>query len=306
MSFLFYRFRFSFTAIDSLFFPPAKSANIVRGAFGTLFRKAACNPECSSAESCSIRATCPYAKVFEPRAAAGAGPSGLSDWPRPFVFRAAHLDGRVIESGESFHFDAHLFDTNDPALAYFVQAFDALARDGIGPRRGRARLNRVMQIDLDGMEAPDLQSPLELDLAAATHGVQRLQVRFVTPTELKSRQGLTERPEFPVLLARLRDRLSTLRALYGAGPLDIDFRGLAERASQVRMTRCDVRHIDAERRSSRTAQVHSLGGFLGEAEYEGDLDDFVPYLRAGEWVGVGRQTVWGKGELRIAALAVKG
>jgi hypothetical protein len=30
-------------------------------------------------------------------------------------------------------------------------------------------------------------------------------------------------------------------------------------------------------------------------EYEGELTPFLPFLRAGEWAGVGRQTVWGKG-----------
>jgi hypothetical protein len=38
---------------------------------------------------------------------------------------------------------------------------------------------------------------------------------------------------------------------------------------------------------------------VGEAEYEGELGEFVPYLKAGKWVGVGRQTVWGKGEVEI-------
>jgi CRISPR/Cas system endoribonuclease Cas6 (RAMP superfamily) len=54
-----------------------------------------------------------------------------------------------------------------------------------------------------------------------------------------------------------------------------------------------------ERRSSRTGQTHSIGGFVGEAEYEGDLAEFVPYLKAAKWVGVGRQTVWGKGEIDV-------
>ena len=54
-----------------------------------------------------------------------------------------------------------------------------------------------------------------------------------------------------------------------------------------------------KRRSSRTGRVHPIGGFVGEAEYEGELGEFVPYLKAGKWVGVGRQTVWGKGDLRV-------
>ena len=45
---------------------------------------------------------------------------------------------------------------------------------------------------------------------------QRLRVRFLTPTELKG----GDEPEFGVLIARVRDRISMLRALYGPGPLE--------------------------------------------------------------------------------------
>jgi CRISPR/Cas system endoribonuclease Cas6 (RAMP superfamily) len=101
------------------------------------------------------------------------------------------------------------------------------------------------------------------------------------------------------LFARLRDRISTLRALYGPGPLGIDFRGLGERAANVRMSHCDVHWEKVERKSGRTGQFHPLGGFTGSAEYEGDLAEFLPWLRAARWVGVGRQTVWGKGDVRV-------
>src|ERR671931_278749 len=81
--------RFQFAALEAIHFPPGKSGNVVRGAFGTIFRRIACVPGCPGASSCELRATCPYARIFEP-AATGRGPSGLADWPRPFVFRAAH------------------------------------------------------------------------------------------------------------------------------------------------------------------------------------------------------------------------
>jgi hypothetical protein len=118
---------------------------------------------------------------------------------------------------------------------------------------------------------------------------------------LKSGQQLAEKPEFGVVAGRLRDRVSTLRELYGDGPLEIDFRGFGERAARVKMTRCELARVEVARRSSRTGLVHPIGGFVGEAEYTGDLGEFVPYLQAGKWVGVGRQTVWGKGEIEVAA-----
>jgi hypothetical protein len=121
-------------------------------------------------------------------------------------------------------------------------------------------------------------------------------VRFVTPTELK---GATSEPTFQVLFSRIRDRISTLRALYGPGPLEIDFRAMGERAAGVLMTRCELRTIDVNRRSSRTGQTHPIGGFIGEVEYAGSLDEFMPYLRAACWTGVGRHTVWGQGSLEV-------
>jgi len=79
----------------------------------------------------------------------------------------------------------------------------------------------------------------------------------------------------------------------------MDFRGFCERAARIEMTRCEIRPVEVERRSSRTGQIHPLGGFVGEAEYEGDLAEFVPFLSAAKWTGVGRQTVWGKGVIEL-------
>jgi hypothetical protein len=276
-------FRFHFTARDSIYFPAGQPGNILRGAFGSVFRQIACAPDCPGARECEHRATCAYARIFEP-AAVAKGPSGLSDWPRPFVFRAAHLNGTTIPPEKEFWFDVNFFDTRDPPVQHFVLAFRELAHAGLGPGRGRAELTSAEHL-------PNVS--ILLDHAPAD--VPRLRVEFKTPTELKG----GDRPEFGVLFARSRDRISTLRALYGSGPLEIDFRAMGERANMVQMTRCELRHVDAERRSSKTGQVHGIGGFVGVAEYEGELGEFVPYLEGARWTGVGRQCVWGKGELRV-------
>ena len=68
------------------------------------------------------------------------------------------------------------------------------------------------------------------------------------------------------------------------------------------MTDCHLHHQDPERRSTRTGRTHSLGGFLGSAEYEGDLAEFLPYLAAAKWTGVGRHAVWGNGEMEVRSL----
>ncbi len=311
LTFEFYRFRFQFRSAGTLYFPPYKSGNIVRGAFGSIFRKLVCVPTCQDAKLCEERTTCPYARVFEPQESRGEGPSGLADWPRPFVFRASHLDGSTVRQGEAFHFDVHIFDVRDPALAYFVLAFAQLAREGLGPGRARADMAAVDQLDQSGVTVArvfdgervhmgELSAPIAVDMSEAPARVEQVHVRFVTPTELKSGHQVAERPEFGILFSRLRDRISTLRTLYGDGPLELDFRAIGERAAEVRLGRWLCPRTAVDRLSTRTGQRHFLGGFVGEVEYEGNLGEFMPYLRLGSWVGVGRQTVWGKGCVTVS------
>jgi hypothetical protein len=256
------RQRFRFRARDPLYFPDGKSGNILRGALGAVLDPA----------------------IFSPR---GTGPSGLADPPRPFVLRASHLDGVHVPAGEPFHFDLHLFDISDQMSAQFTRAFEDITRTGIGPGRGRADL-----VDVEPLPAP----PVPLDIPEPA---ESLRLDFLTPTELTSGETLADRPDFTILIARLRDRISTLRALYGPGPLEIDFRAMAARAALIRLTGCKLRRVSLDRRSGRTGQTHPLGGFTGTADYAGPLGEFLPYLRAGQWTGVGRQTVWGKGAFTL-------
>jgi hypothetical protein len=127
--------------------------------------------------------------------------------------------------------------------------------------------------------------------------VERVTIHFQTPTELRSAADQASVEDFAALFARVRDRVSTLRSLYGEGPLAIDFRGMAERARAIRSVRSCLKTEAVLRRSSRTGAVHPLSGVTGEVEYEGDLTEFLPLLNAGYWTGAGKHTVWGNGAI---------
>lgn len=263
MTFDLHACRLHLSARAAIHFPSGQAGNVLRGALGNILRKTA--------------GAADYTRIFEP-ASAGPGPSGLADWPRPFVIRAASLDGRTLKPGDLFSFGLNLFDTRSPLLDHFTRAFAQWA-------------------DLLSVE----QASVTVELSALRAPVSRIRVDFQTPMELK-RDGTVSQPDFQVLLSRARDRVSTLRSLYGAGPLDIDFRGLSERAQSVKTVRCELQQVKVERRSKRTGQRHGIGGLVGFAEYEGHLAEFVPYLEAAQWTGVGRHCTWGNGQIHTEIL----
>ena len=174
--------RFRFQAVERIHFPAAKSGNLLRGAFGMIFRRIA------PAEV--------YERIFRPQQT-GPGPSGFADPPRPFVFRASHLDGRTLSAGEQFEFTVYLFE-KEPPVTYFTLAFEEFSSSGLGPARGLARLEDV-----------DAQ-PVTVDLACLEPATRAL-VRFLTPTEFKSDGRIVMRPQFGVLMRRVRDRVGSLR-----------------------------------------------------------------------------------------------
>ena len=194
--------------------------------------------------------------------------------PSPFVFRARHLNGRGFQPGEGFHFDLHLFA---PLQQRITEAFAALAAQGFGPSRSKATLKSATSEEIRLSLAPDPSAPDEI------------RIEFLTPTELKHHNAIASRPEFPILFARVHQRIARLRG--ESSPIASD-------PESIGIERCEISRQRVERRSTRTGQVHSIGGFTGFAEYRGDFTEFLPYLKAAEWTGVGRHVVWGNGELK--------
>ncbi len=217
-------------------------------------------------------------KLFAPMGASD-GPSGLAEPPRPFVLRARNLDGLTLAEGDTFSLQLNLFA---PFADRIIEAFEQAH-----PFHGDVRLSG----------APS-QTELALCLTAADEQRDNARVNFLTPTELKHEDALAPVPYFPILFARAASRLRTLASLYGE-PMDMDFERLAEQASRIELAEHSLAHEFAQRVSTRTGQTHPLGGFTGHANYQGDLRELLPFLFAAQYTGVGRQTVWGKGEIQV-------
>src|SRR5205807_1265049 len=109
----------------------------------------------------------------------GSGPSGLADWPRPFVLRPAHLDGTTFEPDEPFWLGIHLFETRTPIVDKLSEAFGEWVNRKDAGRCGRALLIGVEQVDANGLPA---SSPISIPLHYGGQDTTHVRVEFRTPT----------------------------------------------------------------------------------------------------------------------------
>jgi len=317
-------FRFRLIPDQSLQVPALSKGNMLRGGFGHAFRRLCCIPQCKDTKTCPLAATCPYKAVFEPSPPPHSERlSKNQDIPRPFVFRPPQTTQSRFQKGEAFEFGLVLIGRALDFLPYFVLSFRELVSGGLGLNRARCTLDRVEQVGAfsNGSESA-LSDPKLIYSAAdqvfrATQGTgvqefvnsrvrefhvsngnqsaQNITMRFLTPTFLKADGEIIREPEFHHVFKRLRDRINALCTFFGDGPLDMDFRGLGERAEKVRTTSAKIDWVERYRTSSKTHQCHQLSGFVGETTYEGELSEFLPWVTLGELLHVGKHTAWGNG-----------
>lgn len=290
----------------------------LRGAFGETLKRLVCAFDWSRTPCapCSLRATCPFPRVFEPHAE-GDAPARLADPPRPYVMKPP-LDGpAVYQPGQTFTFGLVLFGAAAAELPYIVVLWRELAKAGIGPRRTRFRLESIMSVDetlgeessvFDGERDLARTPSVVIDRAAIDRRVSRLRadgagrrlaVRFLAPTLLKHEGRPQSEPAFHVLIRRLRDRASALFRFFGPRALDLDPVGLARAAEAVRTVEGRTAWTRSFR-ASRTGETQSLAGVTGRILFEGDIEPFLPLLALGEWLHVGKDCVFGGGRYELS------
>ena len=308
------RLLFRLEAIEPLILPRENKGNVLRGAFGTVFKQICCGAACMRCALSPMRDHCAYAAIFEPSPPPGSDRlSNLQDIPRPFVFRPS-ADGKSrYERGDVFEFELLLFGRAQEYLAYFIVAFRELAERGLGIGRGRCRLKYVAALDGHGREDEVYSSETQCVRAVSkmlraslvmkeSARATRIEIDYRTPTEIKYQGAAVQSPDFHHLIKRLRDRINAIAWFYQGTLLDIDYAEFGKRAEAIQTVESHVEWADRERLSSRTRQRHPIGGFVGRVVYAGNVDEFIPLLRLGEFVQVGKHAVWGNGRFETRLL----
>ncbi|MCS6837185.1 MAG: CRISPR system precrRNA processing endoribonuclease RAMP protein Cas6 [Anaerolineae bacterium] len=218
------------------------------------------------------------------------------DVPRPFAIRPPlGLPSTETRFGMSFYGRAAQL------IPLVLSAWQGVQTIGLGRNRQKVTLKAVEGFDLLTRQSYSLEAGLPTPtrhedyqhFATLLHP-QRLQMRFLTPTRIIHQEHLCHEPQFRPWFQRLLERLRLLSELY-AEPLWIPFADLLAAADEVRLVRDRTHWQEGWTHNRREGMRRPMGGFVGEAHYEGDLRTLLPYVLLGQAVQVGKNTVKGSG-----------
>ena len=103
--------------------------------------------------------------------------------------------------------------------------------------------------------------------------------------------------DFQLLIENLYRRIYCLAFFHG-DPFDESF--CLPQTEAVELVESQLQWQDWERYSHRQRTRMKLGGFIGTAVYEGNLTPWLPLVKAGEVLHVGKATAFGLGKYAIS------
>ncbi len=311
-------FTFTLEAKDILLLPAFKGSTL-RGGFGNSFRRVVCALRKNDCSDCILKEKCVYSYIFEtPPPSSTRIMTKYTNAPHPFVIEPPLERRRAYKPGDEVIFDLTLIGRAIDYLPYFIYTFDELGKIGLGKGRGKYELKTVKSetLDVKGQSKesviytsetktlrPFEKSVWNLDsgiMDAASDGNGALSLSFVTPTRIMYDGHFVFELEFHMLIRQLLRRISLLGYFHcNADPAEVDFRGIIKKAEDVTVKKRDFRWYDWERYSARQDARMKMGGFVGEITFEGDIGPFMPLIKAGEILHVGKGTTFGLGKYQV-------
>ncbi len=290
------RFRVHFKAGAPFF--PAEAGAEVRGKLGHQLKQVFCplhseNGSRDVCPGCAFLFRCPYIALFEPRGR----DDGRRNAPVPFVFSVdgPDLETRRMTPGER---GAVRFSLFGPGISEYREFSEAAVR-----ALGRMSLHPLPPELVDG-GAGSLSSLLDSDEENAAGDPESVVIRFVTPFQIRI-QGKAIREEdlrFSHLVQALVRRMRDLRRTFGTAPdmgrVDAGFYRAAEAVEVMDRRIVWTRRARFSTRQDRRAVF--LNGLTGAIRVRGPVRGFLPLLRAGEIVHVGKKTSAGNGRVLIS------
>ncbi len=280
----------------------------LRGGLGAALKSLSCTLKDAACGSCPLARTCAYGYLFDTPVPAGTPDAKIPNAPHPFVLKPPLIE--AVEAGAQVDFGLVLVGRAIEYLPYFVLALEELGRRGLGRDRAPFRLVSVKcaetgeQLELDRISAKDtcfVLNPLE-ERGSPPEENARFRIVLKTPVRLKSKNQQSFRFDFGTFLLGIVRRIELLGTWHCGVDLFKRFSHLVESGKEVALVEDRTYFHDWMRFSKRQGALMPVGGIMGEAVLCGDYGSYSGLFRAAGYVGVGKQTSFGLGQVEFDKL----
>jgi len=271
----------------------------LRGGFGHIFRRMVCLTREKDCYKCILVYTCPYSYIFQTCLPPDAPLFRKTrDIPRPYVFDLGENPSsfKLILIGKSIDY-----------LPYFLLVFDTLGKKGLGKKRVKYTLQEVKDGEGNTVysgEKKELYSKFKIYRWEEFQTIQYpkssiLTLHLLSPLRIKEKNKLVKDLTFPLLITSLTRRLSLLSLFPCNHPIWDSVHPLLPLSEKIKVKEKELQWKEFTRYSTRQKTILKLGGLTGRIVFEGNLSPFLPLLKIGEYIHIGKGTTFGLGKYRI-------
>ena len=250
----------------------------LRGAFGVSLKKVVCINPSFNCEGCFAKENCLYYDFFEEK-------------------NQAHKYRFDFElDPKNYNFSLYLFEDAATKLPYVVSALHKMLTEiGLGVNRDKFEIDSMVCNDKTIYKDEKFNlKDIKTQLFTPNELPKKIILSLVTPLRMKYQNRLlNKKPPLEILLYSIQNRLTQIK---NEPKIKLTFTP-SYKEDHVR-----VRFHDQTRRSNRQKTKLQIGGILGEIAYEEIDQKSVILLKLAEIVGVGKQTVFGMGKVKVKSL----
>lgn len=315
-SFKLARFIAIFQAGEKGLLLPRYKGSTFRGALGHAFKNVTCTCHWNPVNSENHLPDCVYQYIFETKITEPTSKLNSSEGiPRPFIIEPPLEEKEEYLPGERFVLSFTLFGRGIDYFPYFISVLAEIGEQGLGKRKQKAELRQIFYENFNGDFFPiynhqtrEMESNFEVitgrkitDIHADTS--KSIRIYYQTPFRMKNKERFLVQPDFQFIIRGLIRRLySLLFVHHNYQTLEVDFSEYIRLANMIELVSNQTQWLDWERFSNRQQERLMFGGIVGKADYYGDWQIFYPLLKLGEWIHLGKSSVFGLGKIKVVPL----
>lgn len=277
-----------------------------RGGFGLALKECVCSFSNIACEKCAFQDSCAYNYLFETPVPQNSAIMRLyPKAPHPFVMEPPTDIAAKVDEGDTASFGMVLLGKAILYLPYVILGLDRLGKKGLG--KDAVIFEVVCVKDEEGTTIYKnergfpllVPKPKVFEIKTGTQRQSRFRIKFETPLRLQVNGKIQTKFSFADVFLNLMRRIQLVSYFHTTHNNCFLKPKLEISPDDVALVASSLRWFDKSRWSTRQQRKVPIGGLVGDLIFAGELGYFLPLLKVGEYIHIGKNSTFGLGKIKI-------